>query len=1344
MNTQSSERISALQRAIERWKRQLLDVSGRNRLLNYRDLTTGTLDLTPGEDSALQLPVLENLLAGRAIQSQRLFPDVTSEAGARRRLVTIHRQAQGNVDEKGLATLFAGVGLATWSVETGGRPNAPVILIPISVAPADAARWNFKIEASGDPRLNPVLVHVLRTEHGVEISDQEVGLPESMPNTFAGLVDLLGDLQDRWSAVRGLEITPRMVLGNFNYANMAMVEDLENSLETFAGHDLIAAIAGVEEARRALEAKIRDPSPGQPDIDPPRSEFLVLDADASQHLAINRALGGESLVIWGPPGTGKSQTIANLIAAKVAQGQRVLLVAEKRAAIDVVVYRLGRAGLSELVMDIHGGVQSKREFAQGLAESIRNIKTIPERDYSALHERLAELRGELIVHDEAMHQHREPWGVSLYEVQEKLMGSPEAVQSVSRMDPSQAREVNRTAMDQLMRVIQEWVDLGGPSLESQYPDWARAKVASSAEALEALNLVRELSGGSLAEARTRVLDALGEVGIQPPESVGDCSELLGWLAQVERLIARYGVDIYALDHASLADALAPATRWWAPIAPLISSRYRAAMKAVAPKGEVSGREALTAVHTSAEQLRRWRKLAVDGGHPRVPTGLAEIVERVVAIEAQLKRVEAIFGTSGLLEAPYTELASLLDRLISQEAVVANLSHIRELQQRLSDAGFDRVVSEVGRTVPLAEAGHAVERAWLLAVWDDIVFSEPHLSGFSEALHSRRQQDFIDLDRQHLGNAPERVKRAAAEAAVKTMSVYPTEADLVNREAAKRSRHLPIRQLFQQAPHVLTAVRPCWAMSPLLVAELIPAQADLFDVVIFDEASQIPPADAIGVLARAPQAVIAGDDRQLPPTAFFDRQAVDEEENSADEGDLALTHDIESILDVAKACPIREQLLQWHYRSRDGRLIAFSNANIYHGALTTFPGTAVEGPLTHDVVPFRPLMQRSNNSNPDEVGKVVDMIIDHARRHQNDTLGVITFGIRHADNIDDALRRRLREMGDPTLDRFFSGEAQEPFFVKSIERVQGDERDAIILSTGYHKADNGTLPYRFGPLNQAGGERRLNVAVSRSRNEINVVSSFSHHDMEPGRSNAVGVELLRQYLEFAASGGSELPGAVSHEPLNGFELDVMNRLTSRGIPVTPQYAVSGYQIDFACAHPDRPGQMVLAIEADGASYHSGHTARERDRLRQQVLEDKGWRFHRIWSTAWFRNPEAELQRAVEAWEQACRYYDAADDGVSSAPEPEKTPEQQEPSGPIEPIRAPRPNIRPGLGIVNYSQPQLVALARWILSDTLLRTDDDLKLEMRKELGFSRNGVRIEAALTQALTTVRSSETRVKQA
>ena len=258
-----------------------------------------------------------------------------------------------------------------------------------------------------------------------------------------------------------------------------------------------------------------------------------------------------------------------------------------------------------------------------------------------------------------------------------------------------------------------------------------------------------------------------------------------------------------------------------------------------------------------------------------------------------------------------------------------------------------------------------------------------------------------------------------------------------------------------------------------------------------------------------------------------------------------------------------------------------------------------------------------------------MIIDHARNHPGESLGVIAFGIRHANNIDETLRVRLRGLNEQSLDEFFSEEAEERFFVKNIERVQGDERDVIILSVGYHKAANGTLPYRFGPINQPGGERRLNVAVTRARSRVHLVSSFSHHDMEPGHSQARGVELLRQYLEFAASGGSELGAAVSDLPINPFELDVLHRLEDNGITVVPQYGVAGYRIDFACAHPEQPGRMVLAIEADGASYHSAHTARERDRLRQQVLEDKVWRFHRIWSTDWFRNREAEVTRAVAA-------------------------------------------------------------------------------------------------------------------
>ena len=532
--------------------------------------------------------------------------------------------------------------------------------------------------------------------------------------------------------------------------------------------------------------------------------------------------------------------------------------------------------------------------------------------------------------------------------------------------------------------------------------------------------------------------------------------------------------------------------------------------------------------------------------------------------------------------------------------------------------------------------------------------------------------------------------------------------------------------------MITAIRPCWAMSPLLVAEMVPVEAELFDAVIFDEASQIPPAEAIGSLARAPQVVIAGDDRQLPPTSFFNARGDDESDDESDDiGDTALTDDIESILDVAKAGLIREEMLQWHYRSRDGRLIAFSNANIYGGGLTAFPGISLTAPISHHPVPFRPLSQQTP-SNPDEVERVVEMIIDHARHHPGESLGVIAFGIRHANNIDETLRVRLRGLNEQSLDEFFSEEAEERFFVKNIERVQGDERDVIILSVGYHKAANGTLPYRFGPINQPGGERRLNVAVTRARSRVHLVSSFSHHDMEPGHSQARGVELLRQYLEFAASGGSELGAAVSDLPLNPFELDVLHRLEDNGITVVPQYGIAGYRIDFACAHPEQPGRMVLAIEADGASYHSAHTARERDRLRQQVLEDKGWRFHRIWSTDWFRNREAEVTRAVAAWRQAAT---DSDDGNSARAdsdfhEPPTTP------APDFPDRGPRPNVPPNRGdISRYSTDELIALATWITSDTLLRTDEKLMAEMRRELGFQRRGSRIDPALQRAIARVR---------
>jgi very-short-patch-repair endonuclease len=445
--------------------------------------------------------------------------------------------------------------------------------------------------------------------------------------------------------------------------------------------------------------------------------------------------------------------------------------------------------------------------------------------------------------------------------------------------------------------------------------------------------------------------------------------------------------------------------------------------------------------------------------------------------------------------------------------------------------------------------------------------------------------------------------------------------------------MPLRRLLDQASDVLFAIKPCWAMSPLMVSQVLPA-ARLFDVVIFDEASQIVPADAIPAIMRGHQIVVAGDDRQLPPTNFF-RQVGGSEEESADEDEnlVSFGAGFESVLDALRPL-LPTAALAWHYRSRDERLVAFSNSRIYGGSLTTFPGVARDDCLRHVVVAQGPGVGQEVSVDA-EVDKVVELILEHAREHPDESLGVIALGIKHAERIDTALREELTGLGDKGgdgLEAFFAEDVPEPFFVKNLERVQGDERDAIILSIGYGKHPDGRMRYQWGPLLRDGGERRLNVAATRAKHRLTLVSSFSGHDVDPDRVTKAGARLLADYLDYASSGGSAQPASGAAE-LDPFEADVRERLAQAGITVVPQYGVGGYRVDFAATHPNDPGRMVLAIEADGASYWRSGSVRDRDRLRGEHLQRLGWRYHRLWSTNWFRDPDTEVARVAEAYQRA---------------------------------------------------------------------------------------------------------------
>ena len=1348
VSEQNAGRAELVRRAAERWRKDLVDTSGRNRLRRFRDLKTGTLDLTPERANGLALRALDRLLGGKTVGLHDLFPerhDNTDDAAAfvdaRRRLSAIHKCALTDTEEKGIDTCFVAIGLATWKVDQGTHPIAPVVLLPLEVEASGAAARDFRLSVSGDAQLNPVLSHILRTEHDIVTEDLEAEVAESPPADLSRYQDWLDGLLESWNDLPDLEIEARAVISNFSYSTMPLVVDLEQNEKHFASHDIVAAIAGDLEARDLLAARICDPDLNQPDRDPPADEFLVLDADSTQHRAINRVLGGESLVIQGPPGTGKSQTIANLVTAVVARGKRVLFVAEKRAAIEAVTKRLEQVGLDDLVMEMHGGVKSRREFARTLADSLDLVSRIPEPDFSSTHRRLELRREALIENAAALHQRREPWQLSVFEMRERVLAIPEPARTPLRLTRRSAEQLSPQKFEQLAGEIEEWTDLQGHVIGERHPDWVASTIETPEDVSKASDLVHDLHADRLPETRDRLAAALDEVGMELPTTIGEWSPQVEWFSRIETTLESCQPELYQLDLDAMQKALEPAERGAISrlVARLLRDEYRSAtrrVRSILRKPDSLGEADLLALIVDAkEQLAGWNSRRVDAGNPQVPSELDKVKTALSAFLDGVRDLGKMLSRDDLETISHQELAELLQLLVDSLGVAANLPRVRQLEGIFDQRGIERITKRVGNEIPPEFAVAAVEHAWLSKVLEDLDIEDNTLRTFDAARHTRQREEYADADREHLASTPIRVKRLVAESIVEMMERHPGERDLVRKEANKRQRHLSVRQLFARAPHMLSALRPCWTMSPILVAEMIPHDRQLFDVVIFDEASQIPPAESIGCLARSSQVVVAGDSRQLPPTSFFGRTAEGDEEEEDDP--LSLTRDIESLLDVADAL-LRDQMLQWHYRSRDDRLIAFSNQHIYGGALTAFPGAIVESPIEHELIPFRPITGvRGTRSNPDEVERVVDLVLHHARNRSSETLGVIAFGQHHANNIEDILHKRLGDLGDSSLDQFFSETNEERFFVKNIERVQGDERDAIILSLGYHKDGNGNLPLRFGPLNQEGGERRLNVAVTRARSRLKLVSSFSHHDIAPGRTEAKGVELLRQYLEFAALGGEELGAETSEVPLNPFELSVQEGLERRGIPVAAQYGVSGYRIDFACAHPDEPGRMVLAVEADGASYHSSATARDRDRLRQQVLEGKGWRFHRIWSTEWFRNRELELDKVEQAWRAGLAV--SAHDGPHSVPardvrelaKPIVAPARRRGQRPLVPQRG-----APGYAtIADYSPDELVMLARWIESDTLLRTEDELRREMMDALGFKQMGSRIKRALTHAIQQTR---------
>ena len=708
-------------------------------------------------------------------------------------------------------------------------------------------------------------------------------------------------------------------------------------------------------------------------------------------------------------------------------------------------------------------------------------------------------------------------------------------------------------------------------------------------------------------------------------------------------------------------------------------------------------------------------------------------------------VSDAFGHAAIAEVPLAAVQARLADWQRGRDALADWSLLAAAAAACSELGLDELRARVGDgRLAAAQAVNVFRYARAEAVWRRLCAEDPLLAALDGAERTAKVAAFRRADEQlrHL---------AAQEVALLHHRVLPAgsagQIGMVKGEISKQRRHWALRTLLDRAGEAVIRIKPILLMSPLSVAQFLRPGGLTFDILLIDEASQVRPADALGAIARARQIIVVGDAKQLPPTSFFDRQmeGVDDDTPESDDAaaiQAAQAADMESILTLCEARSVPAAGLRWHYRSHHPSLIEVSNDTFYDNRLIYPPSPDAAGRergLTFTKVDG--VYDRGRKrSNPREAQEVARAVLRQARSQPDRTLGVATFSVAQRDAILNELEVMRAE--HPELERFCreegTGDGREPFFVKNLENVQGDERDVIFISVGYGRDAHGYLAQGFGPVSRDGGERRLNVLFTRAKRQCRVFASISHHDIRLDAARSAGPRVLKRFLQFAETGEMELPAATGREPDSPFEEAVAAALRQAGHAVDPQVGMAGFRIDLAVRDPAAPGRYLLGIECDGARYHSSRWARERDRLRQSVLEQKGWTMHRIWSTDWFQRPDAEVHRLLEAVAAAqARAHPAAGPQAPAAPPAAKRPSRivvaraapeaaAKPPPPAVPYREAEFPIRER-GTLELHEAPLEVIADYVVQ--VVRCEEPVHVvEVARRLsrlwGYARTGQRIQ--------------------
>ncbi|MFK7803967.1 MAG: DUF4011 domain-containing protein [Anaerolineae bacterium] len=1341
--------------ALERARNELLDLGLRNPLLNFRPMRARGVEIEQG-DSAAVLDALINreeklgfvsLADADQINRYDLItpyePDILQK-----RLMYSHDLAESTIQEKGVNILFLAVGMLYWRPKDRARVlRAPLLLVPVTLK-RQTIKDRFFVEHTGTGLAeNLTLKTKLFQDFDIELPPYAVETPSAtaLSQAFDQIENVLPAGED-WR----VELD-EMELGFFAYNRFVLYDDLDPDRWHLESHPVMSALYG-EYGFRERQSSIQKGERVDKYISLEKNH-LVLEADSTQLMSLIDAQQGMNLVIQGPPGTGKSQTITNLIGEALGQGKRVLFVAEKLAALEVVKRKLAGLGLEDLALELHGHKTTKRDFAAALKRSLALGSPTHDGTLTELDE-LRKVQATLNDHSFLMNRPVMADGPTPFEAYGKLIALEQALNGTDwsslQVEFEQMRHALRLRTPQqiesalnLMERLEHWrnrfglppkhpfygmtmTEVGSThvnGIQQTAADWhlaAKSCLLRLSQLWSAFNVSMPESfaaAGTLIRFGEKLQDAPYLIGFKTADTAwldqsDYITELLTAGQKLNQLRATY--DPLLIPEAWTADLLEVRGQLkmsGSGVFRHLSSDYREARRTLASlcKDDVpAGRDEQLALVDAILEGQRLQPL-VDGGFPLLQSIIgperlsdqesadwADLLNAALWLILQHQEVEAgrlpafMLGwlTEGISYDQRTNIYPLVqqarqtyDRLTEAAQKVNNMcglpiNQLAELsldnyvawvaalaaapERILEMAEFNRLSRELSRqslitVLPFVEkweygATHLaelVEYGWISALTEQIVKTNGHLENFEGATHDEAVEIFRTLDKKWL--AYNRIRLAHAHREGYTGMNAGGISEVLVKESQKRSNNKPIRELISLAGERIQQMRPLFMMSPLSIATFLPPGEIEFDLVIFDEASQVRPVDALGAILRGKQTVVVGDNKQLPPTSFFDtaaprRKVADQDEPNEsenigdDEFDLWAGLDFwddddlenaepESILDLFLDRGAPQRMLRWHYRSQHESLISLSNREFYNKNLVLFPSPDGERAYSGLQLRHNPntLYDRGKSrTNGLEAADVAQAVLSHARSHSELSLGVATFSSAQQQAIQLELERVRSE--NPECEPFFAQHEHEPFFVKNLENVQGDERDVIFISVGYGRDQDGKVRLNFGPLNGRGGERRLNVLITRSRLRCVVFTNLTSQDIDLKRSESVGIAAFKEYLAYAETG--KLPAEFERPDDNErpFFDSVKQVLENAGHTVEARIGKGGVEVDLAVRTAD--GRNI-AIELDGRDYHRALSARDRDRVQQEVLTRLGWEVHRLWIHDWFRD-RAGSEAKLLAW------------------------------------------------------------------------------------------------------------------